>query len=89
MRLPGGTLPGREMSVYKSPESGGACLARSQKGRRVSVAGMKWARGQVDQMVSVGRVGTRCVGIWQPTLGALAFTLREMGTTEDFEQRGG
>lgn len=35
-----------------------------------------------------GAAGDKVCRIWQPTLRALAFTLSEMGTTEDFEQRG-
>ena len=34
-----------------------------------------------------GAAGDTVCRIWQPTLGALALTLSEMGSTEDFEQR--
>ena len=34
-----------------------------------------------------GAAGDMVCRIWHPTLGALALTLSEMGSTEDFEQR--
>ena len=41
--------------------------------------------GRIDGVRGVA--GDKVCRIWQPTLGALALTLSEMGTTADFEQR--
>lgn len=63
-----GTLLDRDMSMCKGPEAG-ACLACSRKGKKANVAGVKWAREQVDYMMSERWLGARCVGPGSPLSG--------------------